>query len=47
MIADGWIVEVQNDPPDEISVTFSDGAAGAYLIEDLFDLGSYRERLDA
>jgi hypothetical protein len=43
MVPDVWIFEVKIDPPDGIIVTFSDGTADGYVVEELLALRPHRE----
>jgi len=43
MTSDIRIFEVENDPPDGIIVTFSDGTVAGYVVEELLELRPHRE----
>jgi hypothetical protein len=45
MADDTKILSVELDGPDGLIVTFSDGATGAYVVEELLDLRPCREAL--
>jgi hypothetical protein len=43
MASDINIIRVEEDGPDGIIVTFSDGTFGAYVVEELLELRPHRE----
>jgi len=45
MASDTRIINVEKDGPDGIIVALSDGTVGAYVVEELLELRSYREQV--